>query len=80
MIVTQNFRDMPVALVPSTIQLQTPADFARNTVAINPAAALRAVEQMAERFRNPPQSADQVLDDLISRYGFTDAVQMIYQA
>lgn len=79
-IVTENLRDMPVALIPPTIQLQTPAEFAHNTVAINPAAALRAVEQMAERFRNPPQSIDQVLDDLVSRYGFIDAVQMIRDA
>ena len=79
-IVTDNYRDMPVALIPSTIQLQTPAEFARNTVAINPAAARRAVEQMAERFRNPPQSIDQVLVDLDSRYGFTDAVEMIREA
>jgi hypothetical protein len=79
-IVTENFRDMPLALIPSTIQLQTPAEFAHNTVAITPAAALRAVQRMTERFRNPPQSVDQVLDDLISRYGFTDAVQMIREA
>jgi predicted nucleic acid-binding protein len=79
-IVTENFRDMPVELIPSTIQLQTPAEFARNTVAINPAAARRAVEQMAERFRNPPQSIDQVLNDLDSRYGFTNAVEMICEA
>lgn len=50
-IMTENFRDMPVALIPSTIQLQIPAEFARNTVAIHPPAARRAVEQMAERFR-----------------------------
>lgn len=79
-IVTENFRDMPVALVPSTIQLQTPAEFAHNTVAVNPAAALRAVEQMAARFRNPPHTVDQVLDDLINRYGLADAVQMIRNA
>lgn len=79
-IVTENFRDMPVALIPSTIQLQSPAEFARNTVAINPAAAWRAAEQMAKRFRNPPQSIDQVLLDLESRYGFTDAVEMIREA
>lgn len=34
-IVTENFRDMPVPLIPLTIQLQTPAEFAHNTVAIN---------------------------------------------
>lgn len=79
-IVTQNLRDMPTALIPPTIQLQTPAEFAHNTVAINPANARRAVEQMAERLRKPPHSVDQVLNDLLSRYGFTDAVQMIYQA
>lgn len=79
-IVTENFRDMPLAMIPSTIQLQTPAEFAHNTVAIKPAAALRAVQQMAERFRNPPQSVDQVLDDLVRRFGLTDAVQMIREA
>lgn len=79
-LVTENFRDMPVDLIPSAIQLQTPAEFAHNAVAVNPAAALRAVQRMAERFRKPPQSVDQVLDDLISRYGFTDAVQMIREA
>lgn len=63
-----------------TIQLQTPAEFALNTVAMNPAAALRAVQKMAERIRNPPQSADQALDELIGRYGFTAAVQIIREA
>ncbi len=77
LIVTGNFRDMPVALIPSTIQLQTPAEFAHNTVAINPAAAVRAVQKMAERFRNPAHSIDQILDTLVDRYGFTDAVEII---
>jgi PIN domain len=79
-IVTENFRDMPIALIPTTIQLQTPAEFALNTVAINPAAALRAVQMLAKRFRNPPQTADQLLKDLVNRYGFTDAVELIRDA
>lgn len=79
-IVTENFRDMPSALIPPTIQLQTPAEFAHNTVAINPAAALRAVEKVAKRFRNPPQTPDQILDTLIDRYGLADAVRMIRNA
>lgn len=40
-IVTDTVRDVPVALVPSIIELQTTAEFARNTVAINPAADRR---------------------------------------
>lgn len=76
-IVTDNFRDLPLALIPSTIQLQKPAEFAHSTVAINPSAAMRAVDKMAQRYTNPSQTADLILETLADRYGFIEAVQLI---
>lgn len=79
-IVTENFRDMPTHLVPSTIQLQSPPEFALNTVTLNPAAAVRAVEAMARRFREPPLTAIEILDVLAERYHFVEAVAVIKEA
>lgn len=79
-IVTENLRDMPPSLLPSTIQLQTPAEFEHSTVAIDPTAALRAVATMAQRFERPQWTSDQILDALAARYGLTDAVRMLRDA
>ncbi|MDT0264143.1 hypothetical protein [Jatrophihabitans lederbergiae] len=71
---------MPTHLIPPTIQLQSPAEFTLNTVALNPAAALRAVEAMAARFREPPLTVTEILDALAQRYHFIEAVAVTGEA
>lgn len=49
MIVTHNLKDFPRDRVPASIDMQSPAEFAHNTVSLNPPAALCAIEAMAGR-------------------------------
>lgn len=79
-IVTENFRDMPIHLLPPTIQLQSPAEFAHNTVALNPQSGVRAVDEMARRFRDPPYTVGEILDVLVERYHFNEAVAVLREA
>jgi len=75
-IVTHNLKDFPRDRVPVSIDLQSPADFAHHTVAVDPQAALRAVETIASRSgrQGPPRTVTNILDTLHDRYSFTDAV------
>lgn len=69
-IVTSNLRDFPTAKVPDPIEVLPPAEFAANTVALNPSAARRAVAEIAARSgRHGEQLTDtRVLDLLVERY------------
>lgn len=76
MIVTHNLKDFPRDRVPASIEVQSPAEFAHNTVSLNPPAALRAIKSVAGRsgHRGPVLTVPGILDTLNDRYGFTDAV------
>ncbi len=76
MIVTHNLKDFPRDKVPASIEVQAPAEFAHNTVSLNPAAALRAIETVAGKsgHRGPVLTVPGILDTLNDRYGFADAV------
>lgn len=76
-IVTSNVKDFPRDKVPDHIQILEPARFAADAVSVSPEAALQAVEAMAQRFRQPPVSMEQVLTDLRTRYGMDAAVELI---
>lgn len=78
-IVTHNLKDFPTALVPDGIKVQAPAEFARHMVTIDPAAGLRAIGHIAARSgRNGPQrTVDEVLELLVKRYGFDEAVAVL---
>jgi len=76
-IVTHNLRDFPRAKVPAHIHVVAPAMFAADTVSVSPDVALRAVIAMAARYRAPGRSVDEVLDELATRYGMDEAVDMI---
>lgn len=78
-IVTLNLKDLPRSLVPDAIDIQTPAEFAHNTVSLNPPAALRAIAEIARRHRRPPDTVPDILTALEQRYGFADAVTVLRQ-
>ena len=78
-IVTHNVKDFPRERLPPDIEVQRPADFAHTTVSLNPAAARRALEHIANRSgrRGSVRTVDGLLALLEGRYGFTDAVAAI---
>jgi len=51
--------------------------FAAHTVSVSPDVALRAVTAMAARYQAPGRSVDEVLDELATRYGMNEAVDVI---
>ena len=64
-IVTANLRDFPPADVrPWDIEVQSPDEFVRDQISLNRAAVYAAVQQIADSWRNPPGSFDDVLDRL----------------
>lgn len=79
-IVTENRRDFPADRVPAHIQVVSAAEFAANTAAAAPDRAMAAVEEMSVRHNSPPRTADELLDELISRYGMDEAVEIIRTA
>lgn len=76
-IVTDNIKDFPRVKVPQHILILTPREFAADTVATNPEAAVHALTTISARFRNPPQSVDQLLAVLEQRYSMTEAVDLM---
>lgn len=78
-IVTSNLQDFPPPLVPSSLDIQSPAVFAHHTVSLNPVAALRALEKIARRSgrHGPVFEVPALLDTLEHRYEFVDAVAII---
>jgi hypothetical protein len=78
-IVTHNLRDFSRDRVPASIDLQAPAEFAHNTVSLNPPAAFRAIEAIAMRSgrHGPILSTTEILEILEGRYGFLDAVAVL---
>lgn len=78
-IVTHNLKDFPQQLLPIGLEAVAPAEFAANTVAIDPGRALIAISAIAGRSgRNGPRrTPDQIMDVLVARYGMTDAVESI---
>jgi hypothetical protein len=76
-VVTANLKDFPAARMPRGIEVVEPSQFAANTVAVSPEAALRAVVSLTERRRKPPVSVDEFLGVLRSKYSMHEAVDLI---
>lgn len=74
-IVTEDRGDFPADLLPYGISTIDPADFARDSVSVEPARAMGAVEAMATRRSSAPVPI--ILDTLEARYGMGDAVDML---
>jgi hypothetical protein len=79
-IVTLNDKDFPAAKIPPGIQVLRPAPFAEATVALNPSAALRALEEMSARSGRdgrPQRSVPDIKLLLTDRYLLGDAIDLI---
>lgn len=74
-IVTHNLRDFPTDRLPPQVEVQSPQVFAHHTVSLNPAVALRAIQDIADRSgkKGPPRTVDDILTVLEERYTMTDA-------
>ena len=81
-IVTNNRKHFPPVLLPPSVEIQSPAEFAENQVDVNVAAATRAVSAIAGRsgVQGPALSEDDVLAALDRRYQMTAAVDLIRAA
>jgi hypothetical protein len=79
-IVTHNVRDFPSRCLPHGIAVLSPARFAADTVAVNPSAAARGLEQIAARSGRdgrPPRTVGALKDVLVARYGLGEAVDLM---
>lgn len=78
-IVTHNTKDFPQARIPIGIHVLQPSEFAANTVELNPASALIAVEAIANRSgrHGNKLTVPRILDVLADRYGMAQAVDLI---
>lgn len=78
-LVTSNLRDFPRSRVPSSIEPLPPAEFALNTVALNPGSAHRAIGELVARSgrHGPALTEADVLQILAERYGMRGAVDLL---
>ncbi len=78
-IVTLNLKDFPADRLPLGIQTLTPAQFAVDTVSLDPPRALDAIRSIARRSgrSGPQRTVDELLDVLAHRYHFDDAVDLL---
>lgn len=70
-IVTTNLRDFPVRLIPASIAVLAPQPFVHTIAATNPAATVRALQQIARRSgrrTNTAITVPELVDVLSSRY------------
>jgi hypothetical protein len=72
-IVTTNLKDFPAHLMPTGLQVLSAADFAANTVSLDPHLGLRA----RSGNKGPARSVAELLVVLVERYGLTDAVDVL---
>lgn len=76
-IVTDNTKDFPDALMPAGLEIQSARDFAADTISVDPARAVRALHEIARRHRTPRHSPEQLLDLLVKRYGMDEVAHVL---
>ncbi|RLP77924.1 PIN domain-containing protein [Mycetocola tolaasinivorans] len=78
-IVTENLKDFPAHLIPSTIAVVSARTFAFHAVSVSTHRAHLAINEIAKRSgsRGPVMTHDHILDRLEKAYGFTDAVGVL---
>lgn len=76
-IVTENTRDFPQDRLPPNLQVLRPAEFARDTVSVDPLLALTALLNVSRR-RSVNET--DVLDLLVVRYRMAGAVDILREA
>ena len=59
------------------IDIVYPHEFAANTVAAHPEAGVRALVAMSRRMATPPQSPQDILDELRARYGMEEVAEIL---
>ncbi|MDO3103725.1 PIN domain-containing protein [Mycobacterium sp. SMC-18] len=64
-------------LVEADIETVHPHQFAANTVSAHPHAGLRALREMSNRRTNPPQTSEQILEQLVARYNMTEVAEIL---
>jgi hypothetical protein len=81
-IVTANFKDFPADRLPSGLHVLSAAEFAGNTVSLDPARSLVAVGRIAGRSgrKGPGLTVEDIFDVLAERYGMADAVDVLRHA
>lgn len=81
-IVTLNSKDFPVTELPAGLEVLGPATFVHDQVSLRPAAAGRAVLELAARSgrHGPPLSPQQIIETLATRYGMHDAAALLLEA
>lgn len=78
-IITLNLKDFPADRLPHGIETLSPAQFAFNTVSLDPHRALQAIGKIAGRsgHHGPTRTVDELLDLLAARYHFHHAVEAL---
>jgi hypothetical protein len=78
-IVTANLKDFPAERLPGGLRVLPAAEFALNTVSLDPRTAHRAVTMIAARsgIRGPRRSVDEILDLLVNRYGMDEVADVL---
>lgn len=78
-IVTENLRHFPAARLPADLQVLSAAQFAFNTVAVDPGTAARAVTEISRRSGHlgPNRTVVEVLGLLDTRYGMQDSTALL---
>ena len=78
-IVTVNIKDFPLDRLPPGIGIQTPPEFAHNTVEVSPTGAAVAIRTLADRSGRlgRRRSPTEILDDLDRLYAMADATALI---
>jgi hypothetical protein len=77
MIVTFNLKDFPAsALEPFNIEAQHPDDFIVNQIYLQPGAVIGTINQQAAALRDPPYTANDVIDSL-ERAGLIQSATML---
>ncbi|MBS9532360.1 PIN domain-containing protein [Mycobacterium sp. M1] len=64
-------------LVEADVETVYPHQFAANTVSAHPHAGVRALREMANRRTNPPQTAGQILELLVTRHKMTEVAEIL---
>jgi hypothetical protein len=78
-IVTHNTKDFPEGALPLGVQVLSPQQFADDTVALNPARALAAIEAIANRPgpSGSRRSGPEILDRLHKVYGMRNTAELL---
>lgn len=79
-IITANLKHFPTSIVPPHIGVLPPAEFARDTVAIDPPRAFAALAEISARYVDPSATVDELLTILATRYNMTEAVDLLRAA